>query len=98
MTYILQYQGNDKCTCQYDEGLAASICVTVVADESSKDVRDVQVLGKTELNQEQQRQIQVALDVLSDLTAGETVTFDNTDHGIQTVIPIQNCPCLERPD
>ena len=68
---------------EWKQGVA-SICRTVVADERVEDVKDVTILGKSELTSVQQEQVQEILTDFSDLTNSETGTFANTEHGIVT--------------
>ena len=68
---------------EWKQGVA-SVCRTVVADERVEDVKDVTILGKSELTSVQQEQVQKILTDFSDLTNSETGTFANTEHGIVT--------------
>ena len=68
---------------EWKQGVA-SVCRPVVADERVEDVKDVTILGKSELTSAQQEQVQEILTDFSDLTNSETGTFANTEHGIVT--------------
>ena len=78
----------------------AAVCRIVVADEQIEDMRELEILGKSELSKKQMDEIREWLDKFADLTDGKTGTFENTDHTIATgeARPIRSVPYMITPE